>query len=73
MSKINHPDYAEALEYHQRPRPGKIGVVPTKPLVTQKDLCKAYSPGVAAPCLEIAEKHEEVYKYTAKGNLVAVI
>ncbi|MFI5134199.1 MAG: phosphate acyltransferase, partial [Chitinophagales bacterium] len=63
----------QALEYHAKGRPGKIEVVPTKEAKTQKDLSLAYSPGVAAPCLEIAANIEDVYKYTAKGNLVAVI
>ncbi len=63
----------QALEYHSQGRPGKIEVIPTKEAKTQKDLSLAYSPGVAAPCLEIANNIEEVYKYTAKGNLVAVI
>lgn len=63
----------QALEYHSQGRPGKIEVVPTKEAKTQKDLSLAYSPGVAAPCLEIANNIEEVYKYTAKGNLVGVI
>ncbi len=63
----------EALEYHAQGKPGKIEVVPTKPYSTQRDLSLAYSPGVAIPCLEIAENKEDVYKYTAKGNLVAVI
>ena len=63
----------QALEYHSKGRPGKIEVVPTKEAKTQRDLSLAYSPGVAAPCLEIAENVENVYKYTAKGNLVAVI
>lgn len=64
----------EALEYHsQGSKPGKIAVVPTKPYSTQRDLSLAYSPGVAIPCMEIAENKEDVYKYTAKGNLVAVI
>ena len=63
----------QALEYHSRGRPGKIEVVPTKEAKTQRDLSLAYSPGVAAPCLEIAANPEEVYKYTAKGNLVGVI
>ncbi len=63
----------QALEYHAKGRPGKIEVVPTKEAKTQRDLSLAYSPGVAAPCLEIAENVENVYKYTAKGNLVAVI
>ncbi|PCI99873.1 MAG: NADP-dependent malic enzyme [Flavobacteriales bacterium] len=63
----------EALEYHSQGKPGKIEVVPTKPYSTQRDLSLAYSPGVAIPCTEIAENKENVYKYTAKGNLVAVI
>lgn len=63
----------EALLYHAKPRPGKIAVVPTKKYATQRDLSLAYSPGVAEPCLEIAKDLENVYKYTAKGNLVAVI
>lgn len=63
----------EALEYHAKGRPGKIEVIPTKEAKTQRDLSLAYSPGVAEPCLEIAKNIENVYKYTAKGNLVAVI
>ena len=63
----------EALVYHAKPRPGKIEVVPTKKYATQRDLSLAYSPGVAIPCLEIEKDKENVYKYTAKGNLVAVI
>lgn len=63
----------QALEYHAKGRPGKIEVIPTKDAKTQRDLSLAYSPGVAAPCLEIANNVEDVYKYTAKGNLVAVI
>ena len=63
----------EALDYHSEGRPGKIEVVPSKPYSTQRDLSLAYSPGVAEPCLEIAENAESVYDYTAKGNLVAVI
>ncbi|MBK7562444.1 MAG: NADP-dependent malic enzyme [Chitinophagaceae bacterium] len=63
----------QALEYHSKGRPGKIEVVPTKEAKTQRDLSLAYSPGVAEPCLEIAADVENVYKYTAKGNLVAVI
>ena len=63
----------DALDYHSKGRPGKIEVVPTKPHSTQRDLSLAYSPGVAEPCLEIASDKEAVYKYTAKGNLVAVI
>jgi malate dehydrogenase (oxaloacetate-decarboxylating)(NADP+) len=63
----------DALDYHSKGRPGKIAVVPTKPTNSQRDLSLAYSPGVAEPCLRIAENKEDVYKYTAKGNLVAVI
>src|SRR5690554_6660660 len=63
----------EALLYHAKPKPGKIAVVPTKSTSSQRDLSLAYSPGVAEPCLKIAENKEDVYKYTAKGNLVAVI
>ncbi|MCS6968543.1 MAG: NADP-dependent malic enzyme [Cytophagales bacterium] len=63
----------DALDYHALERPGKIEVVPTKATKSQRDLALAYSPGVAEPCLEIARNPEEVYKYTTKGNLVAVI
>lgn len=63
----------DALEYHEKGRPGKIEVIPTKETKTQRDLALAYSPGVAEPCLEIHNNVENVYKYTAKGNLVAVI
>jgi malate dehydrogenase (oxaloacetate-decarboxylating)(NADP+) len=63
----------DALEYHRKGRPGKIAVVPTKPLNNQRDLALAYSPGVAEPCLEIKRDPEEAYAYTAKGNLVAVV
>ncbi|UZR94957.1 NADP-dependent malic enzyme [Chondrinema litorale] len=69
-SKIRRED---ALEYHKKNSPGKIEVIPTKDSKTQRDLALAYSPGVAFPCLEIAENPETVYEYTAKGNLVAVI
>ncbi|MNK18524.1 NADP-dependent malic enzyme [compost metagenome] len=71
MSKINRKQ--DALDYHSQGRPGKIQVIPTKPTNSQRDLALAYSPGVAEPCLSIAENKEDVYKYTAKGNLVAVI
>lgn len=71
MSKINRKQ--DALDYHSQGRPGKIQVIPTKPTNSQRDLTLAYSPGVAQPCLEIADNIEDVYKYTAKGNLVAVI
>ena len=63
----------EALVYHAKPTPGKIKVIPTKKYASQRDLSLAYSPGVAEPCLEIDKDVENVYKYTAKGNLVAVI
>ncbi|MEY2733122.1 MAG: hypothetical protein RL340_181 [Gemmatimonadota bacterium] len=63
----------DALEYHSRGRPGKIAVVPTKPLANQRDLALAYSPGVAEPCLEIKANPDDAYRYTAKGNLVAVV
>ncbi|SKB73977.1 malate dehydrogenase (oxaloacetate-decarboxylating)(NADP+) [Parapedobacter luteus] len=71
MSKTNRKQ--DALDYHAKGRPGKIAVVPTKPTQSQRDLSLAYSPGVAEPCLRIAENKEDAYKYTAKGNLVAVI
>ena len=70
MDKLFRKD---ALNYHALGRPGKIEVIPTKPYSTQRDLSLAYSPGVADPCLEIEKNPEDVYKYTAKGNLVAVI
>ena len=63
----------EALAYHSEGRRGKIKVVPTKPTVTQVDLALAYTPGVAEPCREIAAHPEDVFKYTARGNLVAVV
>ena len=71
MSTDNHKQ--EALDYHAKPTPGKIKVIPTKKYATQRDLSLAYSPGVAEPCLEIAKNKNDVYKYTSKGNLVAVI
>jgi malate dehydrogenase (oxaloacetate-decarboxylating)(NADP+) len=70
MAKITKED---ALRYHFEGRPGKLEVVPTKPHTTQRDLSLAYSPGVAHPCLEINKNFEDIYKYTSKGNLVAVI
>src|SRR3954466_4291542 len=70
MAKFRRED---ALDYHSQGRPGKIEVIPTKPYSTQRDLTLAYSPGVAEPCLEIEKDPEDAYKYTAKGNLVAVI
>ncbi|OJJ20954.1 NADP-dependent malic enzyme [marine bacterium AO1-C] len=63
----------DALNYHEQGQPGKIEVIPTKALGSQRDLALAYSPGVAEPCLEIADDPEKVYRYTAKGNLVGVI
>jgi len=63
----------DALDYHASGRPGKIAVVPTKPLNNQRDLALAYSPGVALPCLEIKANPDDAYRYTAKGNLVAVV
>src|SRR5882757_7655848 len=63
----------EALDYHAQGRPGKIQVSPTKPFKNQRDLSLAYTPGVAEPCREIAARPEEAYKYTARGNLVAVV
>ncbi len=69
MAKLNQ----DALDYHSNGRPGKISVTPTKPHATQRDLGLAYTPGVASPCLAIKENPDDVYKYTAKGNLVAVI
>lgn len=70
MAKIRKQD---ALDYHSTGKPGKIEVIPTKPYSSQRDLSLAYSPGVAEPCLKIAENKADVYKYTSKGNLVAVI
>src|SRR5271156_4278102 len=63
----------EALAFHAQGRPGKLQISPTKPLVTQRDLSLAYSPGVAVPCLRIAENPDLAYDYTARGNMVAVI
>lgn len=63
----------EALIYHAKPQPGKIKIVPTKPYATQRDLALAYSPGVAEPCLEIQKDKELAYRYTSKGNMVAII
>ncbi len=63
----------DALEFHRKERPGKINVVPTKSLLTARDLSLAYSPGVAYPCLEIQKNPQDAYEYTARGNLVAVI
>ena len=70
MGDINR---REALDFHSKKRPGKIEVVPTKQYRTQRDLALAYSPGVAEPCKSIAKRKSDVYKYTAKSNLVAVV
>ena len=70
---MQSPSKKEALDYHSRGRKGKIEVVPTKPYSSQRDLSLAYSPGVAEPCLAISDNPDDVYKYTSKGNLVAVI
>ena len=70
MAEINR---REALDFHSKKRPGKIEVVPTKRYRTQRDLALAYSPGVAEPCKSIAKRKSDVYKYTSKGNLVAVV
>ena len=70
MAKVRKQD---ALDYHASGRPGKIEVIPTKPYTSQRDLSLAYSPGVAEPCLKIAENPADAYKYTSKANLVAVI
>ena len=71
----NRPTFTdqEALLFHSQGRPGKLEVVATKPMATQRDLSLAYSPGVAAPCLEIAKEPSTAYDYTVRGNLVAVI
>src|SRR5687767_5113673 len=66
-------DRQDALDYHSMGRPGKIAVIPTKPATTQRDLSLAYSPGVAEPCRAIAANPDDVNRYTAKGNLVAVV
>ena len=63
----------DALDYHSQEPKGKIAVIPTKAVASQRDLALAYSPGVAVPCLALAENIKDVYKYTAKGNLVGVI
>ena len=73
LKTIEEEKKQQALDYHSEGRPGKIEVISTKPTMTAMDLTKAYSPGVAWPCLEIAKDPELAYKYTAKGNLVAVI
>src|SRR5580698_1256936 len=63
----------QALDYHEGARPGKIEVTPTKPCRTQRDLSLAYTPGVAVPCLEIQKNPQDAFKYTGRGNLVAVL
>ena len=63
----------EALEYHERQPHGKVAMVATKPCLTQRDLSLAYTPGVAVPCREIEHKAEDAYRFTSKGNLVAVM
>ena len=73
MTSHRSPRGKEALDYHSTGRPGKVQVVPTKPLTSQRDLSLAYSPGVAEPCMEIYRDPSAVFKYTARGNLVAVI
>ena len=70
MIKISDED---VFEYHEKPRPGKIEVITSKPCLTQRDLSMAYTPGVARPCLAIEKDPELAYRYTAKGNLVAVV
>ena len=70
---MSQKDRRAALIYHAKPKPGKIATVPTKAYNTQRDLALAYSPGVAIPCQEIEKEIDNVYKYTNKGNLVAVI
>ena len=72
-NKKNNNLDAEALKFHARGRPGKLEIQATKPLTTQRDLSLAYSPGVAAPCLEIERDPSFAYDYTAKGNIVAII
>ncbi len=71
MAKKSH--FSEALEYHEKPRPGKIAIRSTKPTATQSDLSLAYTPGVAEPCLIIADDPDAAFKYTNRGNLVAVV
>ena len=71
--KLSEPFRQSALEYHEHPVPGKLSVTPTKQLVNQRDLALAYSPGVAAACEEIVDDPVNAYRYTARGNLVAVI
>src|ERR1700730_17451069 len=72
MFETGRPSRQDALDYHSSGRKGKIEVVPTKPVATARDLCLAYSPGVAEPCLEIAQDPDLSYKYTARGRVGAV-
>ncbi|MFV1962592.1 MAG: malic enzyme-like NAD(P)-binding protein, partial [Acidimicrobiia bacterium] len=69
----NKPHFSEALEYHEKPRPGKLEIRSTKPTATQSDLSLAYTPGVAEPCLAIADDPDAAFRYTNRGNLVAVV
>jgi len=73
ISQMSKKLKEDALSYHSGGRPGKVEILPTKPYTTQRDLSLAYTPGVAFPCLEIKDNPDDVYKYTSKGNLVAVI
>lgn len=73
VDQVKGVNHEEALEFHSQGKPGKIQITPTKPLLTQRDLALAYSPGVAVPCLEIEKDPGKAYEYTAKGNFVAVI
>ncbi len=72
-NKSKSHEYNKALEYHSKNKPGKLAIKPTKQLLTQQDLALAYSPGVAVPCLEIKKNLDNIYKYTTRGNFVAVI
>jgi malic enzyme len=67
------PKFSEALDYHEQPRPGKIEIRATKPTATQNDLSLAYTPGVADPCLVIADDADAAFRFTNRGNLVAVV
>ncbi|MDA1195814.1 MAG: NADP-dependent malic enzyme, partial [Planctomycetota bacterium] len=73
MTKPQSALERETLAYHEFPKPGKLEVIPSKPVMTQQDLSLAYTPGVAIPCLKIEADPENAYRYTNKGNLVAVI
>src|ERR1700726_204135 len=73
MEEIMSVSRQQALDYHQGTRPGKVEVVSTKPCLTQRDLSLAYTPGVAEPCLEIQKNPQDAFKYTGRGNLVAVL